>query len=288
MSSSLARAAAAASRRSSSSRAWLKRDLEGVHAVAAQEQRALGHAVQELAVVAHDQHRHLEVLGEPAFQRVDVGEIEVVGRLVEDQDVGLLQPRRGRDQQQPLPAAGEGAERPVEHLLRRRRSRPAARRCASRRRPAPTLTRERCSTSRTGSVGEALRHVLRHAADAAARASGSPGRRLAPARRSGISAGSTCRRRSRRPAPSGRRPAGMRCRRRRGPSRRRRRPAPSRARPDATPLPVPQSQGSSTPSRARMRPALTTNLRLGRVATASGTDPASTTMKSAGPPASTP
>ena len=90
--------------------------LEGMHAVAAQEQRALGHAVEEFAVVAHDQHRHRELDGEPALQRVDVGEIEMVGRLVEDQDVGLFQPRRRRDQQQPLPAARQRAEGAVEGL----------------------------------------------------------------------------------------------------------------------------------------------------------------------------
>ena len=90
--------------------------LEGVHTVAAQEQRALGHAIEELAVVAHDQHRHREVGRQPALQRIDVGEVEVIGRLVEDQDVGLLEPRRRRDQHQPLPAARERAERSVEHL----------------------------------------------------------------------------------------------------------------------------------------------------------------------------
>jgi len=40
----------------------------------------------------------------------------MVGRLVEDQDVGLLQPRCRCDQHQPLPAARECAERLVEPL----------------------------------------------------------------------------------------------------------------------------------------------------------------------------
>ncbi len=90
--------------------------LEGVHAIGAQEQRALGHPIEELAVVAHDQHRHGELGRQPAFQRVNVGEIEMVGRLVEDQDVGLFEARRRRDQHQPLPAARQRAERLVENL----------------------------------------------------------------------------------------------------------------------------------------------------------------------------
>ena len=88
--------------------------LEGVYAVGAQEERALGHAVEELAVVADDQHRDGELVRQPAFQRVDVGEVEMVGRLVEDQDVRLLEPCRRRDQHQPLPAARQRAERLVE------------------------------------------------------------------------------------------------------------------------------------------------------------------------------
>src|SRR5882757_6933535 len=49
-----------------------------------------------------------------------------------------------------------------------------------------------------------------------------------------------------------------------------------------------QNQERSAPSRATTRPALITSLRRGRVATASGTDAASTTTKSAGPPTAMP
>ena len=106
--------AAARRRRGVAAQQFLTRQrksrLEGMDAVGAQKQRALGHAVEALAVVAHDQHRHLEVDRQPALQRVDVGEVEMVCGLVEDQQVGLLQPRRRRDQHQPLPATRQGAE----------------------------------------------------------------------------------------------------------------------------------------------------------------------------------
>jgi hypothetical protein len=49
-----------------------------------------------------------------------------------------------------------------------------------------------------------------------------------------------------------------------------------------------QNQERSAPSRATTRPALITSLRRGRVATASGTDAASTTTKSADPPTAMP
>ena len=208
----------------------------------------------------------------------------MVGRLVEDQDVRLFQPRRRRDQHQPLPAARQRAERPLERLLARRRSRPAARRSANSRRPARPCSSERCSTSRTGRSARPAGTSCGTLPSLQAARADRPCRRSARARRSGISAASTCRRRSRRPARCGRRRAGTRRPRRRGPSRRRRRPAPCRARPDATPLSIPKFRETSTPSLAIMRPALITSLRLGRAATASASEPASTTTKSAGPP----
>ena len=131
---------------------------------------------RNLAVVADDQHRHLDVLGQPALQRVDVGEVEMVGRLVEHQDVRLLELRGAGDQHQPLPAARQLAEPPVEDvrrdadLVEQHVDAPPVvvlRRCA----PASA-----CSTSRTvrsarpsgTSCGTSRR---------AGRASGPPGRR---------------------------------------------------------------------------------------------------------------
>ena len=137
--------------------------LEGMHAVAAQEERALGDAVQELAVVAHDQHGHGEVDREPALERADVGEVEMVGRLVEDQDVRLLEPRRRRDQQQPLPAARQGAERLVEgvlldaDLVQQDVDAPPVV-------AQPDLGQRALQDVAHGKPGQARRHVLRHAA----------------------------------------------------------------------------------------------------------------------------
>ena len=138
--------------------------LEGMHAVAAQEQRALGRAVQKLPVVAHDQHRHRELDGEPALQGVDVGEVEMVGRLVEDQDIGLFQPRRRRDQQQPLPAARQRAERLVQDLrldadlVQQHVDAPVVV-------AQPDLDQGVVQDVAHRPIGQARRHVLRHAAD---------------------------------------------------------------------------------------------------------------------------
>jgi hypothetical protein len=61
--------------------------------------------VQEVAVVRHDQHR-AGVLGEVLFEELGRLEIEVVGRLVEQEHVRLADEHLG--QRDPhLPAAGE-------------------------------------------------------------------------------------------------------------------------------------------------------------------------------------
>ncbi len=118
-----------------------------MHAVAAQERRALGHAVQEHPVVGLT--ISMGTAKSTVSQRSSV--LMLQGRdgwsLVEDQDVGLFQPCRGRDQKQPLPAARHCADA---------RSRSPARR---RSRPAhvdtppvvaqPTFSSEPCRTSRT-------------------------------------------------------------------------------------------------------------------------------------------
>ena len=68
------------------------------------------------------------VAAEPVLQPFDAGEIEMVGRLVEQQHVGVLR-QRPRDRRPPPLAAGRGRRRPVEvepdlvgdrlHLVRR-------------------------------------------------------------------------------------------------------------------------------------------------------------------------
>ncbi len=212
-----------------------KSRLEGMHAVGAQEQRALGHPVEAFAIVRHDQHRHLEVDCQPALQRVDVGEVEMVGRLVQDQKIWLFQPGRRSDQHQALPAARQRAEPGCRRSPARRRSRPAARRCASPRRHGRRVPGRR--PGRRAPAGpRAPRECPAAGCPGAGRASGSPGRHSTRAHRSGISAGSTCRRRSRRPVPCARHRAGTTRPRRRGSPRSRNWHSPCPARPDAAPL----------------------------------------------------
>ena len=91
----------------------------------------------------------------------------MVGRLVEDQDVGLLEPCRRRDQHQPLPATRERAERLVENfridadLVDQHVDAPVLAVLADfGERPAKNLTNRMC--------GEAFGHILRHLTDAQA------------------------------------------------------------------------------------------------------------------------
>src|SRR4029077_8222597 len=82
-----------------------ERRLEGVRAVAAKKDGARSRAIEKLTVVAHNQHRQAYVLGQPAFQLVDVLDVEMVGRFVQDRYIRLAE-LCGRNQEQPLPAAG--------------------------------------------------------------------------------------------------------------------------------------------------------------------------------------
>ena len=75
------------------------------------------HRLQEVAVVAHNhrrdaRHRH-EVVHEP----LHVDDVQVVGRLVEQQDVGLLQDG-ARERELHLPAAGQRADLAALQVLR--------------------------------------------------------------------------------------------------------------------------------------------------------------------------
>ncbi len=54
----------------------------------------------------HQEEGQAQMLGQPALQPHHLADVEMVGRLVQDQQVGVSQ-RRPRHQQQPLPAAGQ-------------------------------------------------------------------------------------------------------------------------------------------------------------------------------------
>ena len=75
-------------------------------------QRDVGHRVEKLPVVADHQHRALELL-EPGFEPDQRVQVQVVGRLVEQQQVGRTHQRAGQLQPH-APAAGEAVHRVVE------------------------------------------------------------------------------------------------------------------------------------------------------------------------------
>ena len=66
-----------------------KADLRPAHLSPFEPQATLGQAGEEGSVVADDDEGTGET-AEPVFEPVDRGEIEVVGRLVEEQDIGVL------------------------------------------------------------------------------------------------------------------------------------------------------------------------------------------------------
>ncbi len=73
---------------------------------------AADHPVHEVAVMAGHQQRPLELAGQPLFQPDDRLDIQMVGRLVEQQHIGV----EGQDPGQGdahLPAAAERLDRPV-------------------------------------------------------------------------------------------------------------------------------------------------------------------------------
>ena len=93
--------------------------LEGAVVAGVAGQRALvqvhgdaGDRVEELAVVADDDHRAFEAL-EPGFQPDQRVQVQVVGRLVQQQQVGRAH-QRARQLQPHAPAAGEAVHRRVE------------------------------------------------------------------------------------------------------------------------------------------------------------------------------
>ena len=76
-----------------------------------QEQRPRRAGIEEATVVAGNHHRHA-ARSDPAFQHLDLRQVQVVGRLVEEQRVRLGDPGAG-DQRQALPAAAERVQRAV-------------------------------------------------------------------------------------------------------------------------------------------------------------------------------
>ena len=75
-------------------------------------QRDVGHRVEEFAVVADHDHRAAVAL-QPGFEPDQRVEVQVVGRLVEQQQVGRAH-QRARQLQAHAPAAGEAVDRRVE------------------------------------------------------------------------------------------------------------------------------------------------------------------------------
>ena len=133
-----------------------------------QEQRPRRAGIEEAPVVAGDHHRHA-ARTDPAFQHLDLREIQMVGRLVEQQRIRLGHPGAG-DQRQPLPAAAQRLHRTVVQVVRRTElvehdsDAPFAAVALRRRQRAANCLGER-------QVQQVLRHVLLDVADAhAARA----------------------------------------------------------------------------------------------------------------------
>ena len=87
-------------------------DLGAAQSAAVEPERGAGEALQEGAVVA-DRDEGAGVAAEPVLEPFDRGEVEMVGRLVEQQHVGILRKRPGDRGPAPL-AAGRGCSGTVE------------------------------------------------------------------------------------------------------------------------------------------------------------------------------
>ena len=76
-----------------------------------QEQRPVGGRVEKGAIVAADDDRHVaRQRVQQTFKLADPGQIEVIGRLVQQQDIGFRHQRAGQHGK-PLPAAAELLQR---------------------------------------------------------------------------------------------------------------------------------------------------------------------------------
>ena len=74
------------------------------------------HAIQETGIVRHNHGGNLRLRVEVLFQPRDVLHVQVVRRLIEQQDVRLHEDG-ARERELHLPATGEGDNRPVDHLV---------------------------------------------------------------------------------------------------------------------------------------------------------------------------
>jgi hypothetical protein len=136
-----------------------------------QEQGAGGAGVEELPVVARDHHRDAAgAVADPVLEHAEALEIEMVGRLVEQQQVRLGDPGP-RDQGQALPAAAECRDRPLAHCRRRVE---LVERQADLPRVRLPLRRRQGAAHRLGErqIEQGRRHVLLDEADAQAPAAG--------------------------------------------------------------------------------------------------------------------
>ncbi len=82
-------------------------DILAAHVPPVEPQRRAGQALQKGAVMADDHEGAFEPV-EPALQPVDGGQVEMVGRLVQQQQVRLLRQRAGDGGAAALAAAGGG------------------------------------------------------------------------------------------------------------------------------------------------------------------------------------
>ena len=78
--------------------------LDQANPIGFHDQQVIGHAVDEVTVVTHEQHGSLE-LSDRLLQRVARPEIEVIGGLVEDEKIGVRGGQARQGGAAPLAAA---------------------------------------------------------------------------------------------------------------------------------------------------------------------------------------
>ena len=75
----------------------------------AQHQGARGHPIEQGPVMAHQDEGRGKLVAHPGFEMQDLGQVQMVGRLVQQQEVRLARRRPG-DEGEATPAAAELAE----------------------------------------------------------------------------------------------------------------------------------------------------------------------------------
>ncbi len=172
--------------------------LDHPHAARLEDDQMVGHAVDEVAVVAHEEHRAVEGR-QGLLQGVAGPKIEMVRRLVEHEEIGVGRGQPGQGHAVPLAAAE------LAHLLQGR----VARDAEAGQQVAALLRQELLVPGPDGIDHVVIvRHageVLIEVADAHARADLHGRRHRAAVRPAGSAARSTCRSRWDRSIPSARR-----------------------------------------------------------------------------------